>query len=210
MFQIEGEYSPQYAIHKHQYIAGLLRTRSIGITEEGHSIQLRERGENSTIYIDSANAFAVDGKCFDGLVQAQAEIVRHIAGESPILLVNVDSKASGQLTGALGFLLGASQAFYTSEGISSRERGLNKQLRIAHTIEPNTHVFVIDDVITHGDTQMIVVDLLRERLPVGLDVHYHLIAGLFRGEQRDINELSQKGVDVITVTTLEDLILYLM
>ncbi len=106
------------------------------------------------------------------------------------ILVNIDSKFSPQITGALAALLGYRQVVINPEATTRAEKGVNLKLRLPCNVKRSDTFVMIDDTLTSGGTVLNVAKLVRSELKTdSIESKFFLLVCLLHGNAGEVKKL---------------------
>jgi orotate phosphoribosyltransferase len=176
------------------------------------AFQLRN-GVESCIYIDHGDILC-QPETNSVLVSALIQYLKNNFEPDRVILVNVDSKTSPQLTGAIAIAGGFRQILVLPETVYHEERGTRRRMRFPDSISSQDMIVIIDDVLTPYDTTALNVaklvrselDHMEEFASQGTKASFHLMVALVRDESLVSSLLKKWDIKVHWLATLEDVI----
>lgn len=179
--------------------------------EPERPFQLRN-GTRSLAYIDHGDLLCQPATN-TVLVEAVGQYVANAFNPNDVILANVDSKASPQLTGAIAATRRYRQIVVLPDLTYRQEKGMNLALRAPADIGAHDKIVIIDDVHTPRDvTALRVAELIRRTLGARLGeeaigrVEMHLVVGVARDPAAIRSELAGHGIESHWLTTLPDVL----
>jgi hypothetical protein len=175
----------------------------------GDRFQLRN-GSYSYVYVDHGDLIC-QPETNNVFVGAIGKYIKQQFAPDSTILVNVDSKASPQLTGAVAVAAKYRQIVVLPEATHREEQGLRLRIRLPATIGAHDKIVIVDDVLTpHDMTASRIAELVRDELNQRFDGsaanEVHLVVGLVRDPEVAVRGLSDSKIHVHWLTTLADLV----
>lgn len=189
------------------YVAALVEGGAVKIApDENHLFELRN-GTHSWIYVDHGEMLC-QPETFRLFMAAVEVCMEQVIGDKPAVLVNVDSKSSPQLVGALASKCGLRQIAVSPVMTQQAEKGPNLAVRLPKHLTREDTLVVLDDVYTEDDqTAIHTLSLVREAIAsrFALDgLKVELLVGLLRGDPgKSVAQLGKLGVGLGWFTTLD-------
>lgn len=189
----------------------LVESGALKIAEELKKPFRLRNGTRSFAYIDHGNLLCQPETNMI-MVNAVGQYVSQTFKGSNVVLANVDSKASPQLTGAVAVTGRYRQIVVLPDLTYRREKGMNLRLRMPDELNAEDKIVIIDDVHTPRDvTARNVADLIRSTLAGRLGaaikcVEMHLVVGVARDPGSIRSELAGHGIEPHWLTTMHDLL----
>jgi orotate phosphoribosyltransferase len=191
------------------YLDGLIRSGAVRVSSAENGWFMLRNGTRSPVYIDHGEILC-DPQHNHAFVTA---LRRHIARNfdpADTVLMNVDSKSSPHVAGALATLLGLRQIIFVPDQVRQAEAGTDRQFRLPDMTGVR-RVVVVDDVLTPDDTTVISVVaglralLAAEKRTSDVDLEYHLVVGVLRATSA-IASLATRGIKASGLVTLSEVL----
>ena len=146
------------------YRKSLIESGAVKIAMNANAAFQLRNGSKSNIYVDHSEILC-QPETNVALVRALIQYLNHTFEANRVVLVNVDSKASPQLTGAIAAAGGFRQILVLPEAVYYAEKGIRRRLRFPNNISSRDVIVIIDDVLTpHDTTALRVAELVRSEL----------------------------------------------
>ena len=192
-----------------KYVTALVQSGAVKVaTDPEHPYELRN-GDPSVVYVDHGQLLC-HPETFQPFVGALAEYVLDQFPGPSTILVNVDSKSSPHMVGALASLLHLRLVVVNPESTKQAERGLNLGVRLPMQVSPTDRLLFVDDVFTEKDeTVANAATLVREAFVprLGNTLETHLLVGLLRGNtEASVRQLRLHGIMLHWLVTLDEII----
>jgi len=183
----------------------LIQSGAVRIATTLHTRFALRNGSYSYVYVDHGDLIC-QPETNKVLVDAVGQYIRQYFHPDRTILVNVDSKASPQLTGAIAVAAEYRQIVVLPEATHREERGLKLRVRMPIEINPGDKIVIVDDVLTPNDfTALRVADLVRGHLREKFGTaenEVYLVVGLVREPDEAVPQLRDRGIEVRSLTTL--------
>jgi orotate phosphoribosyltransferase len=172
-------------------------------------------GTRSRIYIDHGEVLC-EPTSNGVLISAMMHYIASNFRAEKIVLVNVDSKSSPQITGAIAAIGGYRQVVVLPDAVRQAEKATERRFRLPLSLSPDDEFLIVDDVLTPGDLTAVNVALaLRDELrQAGFgrtgDAHaeptFRLLVALARNPAEGGSILEENAVEPHWLTTLTEVI----
>ena len=167
-------------------------------------------GQESWIYIDHGDALC-QPSTERPFIEAIGTIIENSFSNENVVLLNLASKSSPHVTGAVAFRNDCRQIIVSPEAVADAERGTNRNVRLPNILKGEDILVVVDDVLTSGETLKrglkIARNALRDRLGDGADkLASHLVVGINRATPETIEILKQEGITITSLASIEEII----
>ena len=187
------------------YIDALFETNAVKIAKDPDALFVTRNGGESWIYVDHGDLIA-DKKGNQAFINALREIVEPQFSQDKTVLLNVLSKASAQTTGAIAYACGYSQIPFQSEEVKDLERGTLRMFRLPN-MDKVTHLVIIDDVLTTGQTIVETMDILKKHSSLDITkLSIHAVVGLARKPKQSTQNLQKVHITPHWLTSLTAII----
>lgn len=191
---------------------GAVAASGLWVQDEGESQVTLRDGSRSCVYIDHGDMLTMPETAapFDQLIAGYV----HRMFDTSAVLLNVDSKSSSQLTGAVA----ASeprrrQIVVLPPATTQAEQGTNRRMRLPPDLgrRPCSALVVLDDVANSGDTIVInVVSAVRgewnSKYPHLAVPPVHLVGGVARKPEVATTTLAGHDITLHAMTTLNEVL----
>lgn len=191
------------------YQSALVTSGSVQVSLAPHEPFVLRNGSRSRVYVDHGVLLCMPetNRLF---VEALSVLICSQFVPAKVVVVNVDSKSSPQLTGAIASVNAFRQIIYLPDSVHVAERGRNLKLRIPE-IDSGDQICIVDDVLTPDDTTALRVAWeLREEIShtkgINSSVDISLVVGTVRDPEDACPKLEREGINVHWLTTLDDII----
>jgi orotate phosphoribosyltransferase len=195
------------------YRESLIRSGAVKIAPNDNELFRLRNGSVSKFYVDHGDLLC-EPAANASLVRALLHLIKSTFDPKRVVLVNVDSKSSPQLTGAIAAAGGFRQIIVLPEAVFLAENGTERRLRIPQKLYHDDRIVIVDDVLTPGDeTAIKVAEIVRseiERRMTGRSSgahEFHLTVGLIREPDKAVGLVQEQGIrEVHYLTTLDSVV----
>ena len=193
-----------------RYRDGLYRSGAVLVATDGEQLFGLRSGGESWVYVDHGELMTKP-EHFRPFVTALALQIRQLFDPEKVVLLNVLSKCSPQMTGAVAYSGEFRQIGVLSDAVAEAEKGTRRGLRVPKDIGVGDTLVFLDDVLTTGKTVVETMTRVRnglvERLgEVAGEMQVHLLVGLARNPEKATNDLLGYGIQPHWLTTLDEVI----
>lgn len=188
------------------YLKALVKANAIKLGD----FTLRN-GKKSCIYIDHGDLIC-NPDTNKAFIKAILEYIQSNFSKKSTVLINVDSKSSPQITGALANAGEYRQIVLLPKDVYVAEKGTNRMIRFPMNINRTDKFIIVDDVLTSGQTVIDVAQKVKSFLIKNYRINnpqFYVIVGLARNPKIVMKKLAKVNIKSYWLIDLETILSYI-
>ncbi|HUQ85454.1 MAG TPA: hypothetical protein VM077_03965 [Candidatus Limnocylindrales bacterium] len=188
---------------KQNYISALIKSGGIKIASDENHLFSQRNGGKSWIYFDHGD-LVCNPEGNKAFVDALRAIIEPLFPKNNTVLLNIVSRCSAQITGAIAYASSYPQIPLQAEQTMNLEKGTFRVLRLP-VMKDVRNLVIPDDVLTTGNTAIETIEIVKKYTDLS-KMSLHIVVGLARKPENIIDKLKEHRITPHWIATRNDVL----
>ncbi len=176
---------------KQKYIDALIQSGGIKIANDENNLFSQRNGGKSWIYFDHGDLVCnPEGNI--AFVDALRDIIDPTFPKNNTVLLNIVSRCSAQITGAIAYASSYPQIPLQAEQTMNLEKGTYRVLRLPK-MDGVKNLVITDDILTSGKTAIETFEIVKKYLNLE-KIELHIVVGLAKNPEKVTENLKKNNI----------------